>query len=197
MNVLDGRMQAATGIKNRFKGSENDQLRFLSESQNPQAENMKHFDGMFDMLFSDDINTGPYKPFCPPPPPKPMTPSESMNENFERIEASQQKSYTTVLTILESTNANGTKTYTATTSPIVTTEDLESPTRQPSRMHFLGRMKLRQKRWEEYRSGLLENAGGNMYTISVKRQRKLKMKKHKYKKLMKRTRNLRRRLDRN
>jgi hypothetical protein len=31
----------------------------------------------------------------------------------------------------------------------------------------------------------------------VKRQRKLKMKKHKYKKLMKRTRNLRRRLDRN
>ncbi|KAK5726277.1 hypothetical protein LTR17_012897 [Elasticomyces elasticus] len=36
-----------------------------------------------------------------------------------------------------------------------------------------------------------------MWVISVKRQRKLKMKKHKYKKLMKRTRNLRRRLDRN
>ncbi|KAK3630520.1 hypothetical protein LTR56_017439 [Elasticomyces elasticus] len=36
-----------------------------------------------------------------------------------------------------------------------------------------------------------------MMLISVKRQRKLKMKKHKYKKLMKRTRNLRRRLDRN
>ena len=36
-----------------------------------------------------------------------------------------------------------------------------------------------------------------MYLISVKRQRKLKMKKHKYKKLMKRTRNLRRKLDRN
>ncbi|KAK3111802.1 hypothetical protein LTR53_012568 [Teratosphaeriaceae sp. CCFEE 6253] len=35
-----------------------------------------------------------------------------------------------------------------------------------------------------------------MELISVKRQRKLKMKKHKYKKLMKRTRNLRRRLDR-
>ncbi|KAF2220908.1 hypothetical protein BDZ85DRAFT_320903 [Elsinoe ampelina] len=34
-----------------------------------------------------------------------------------------------------------------------------------------------------------------MQAISVKRQRKLKMKKHKYKKLMKRTRNLRRRLD--
>jgi hypothetical protein len=35
-----------------------------------------------------------------------------------------------------------------------------------------------------------------MLLISVKRQRKLKMKKHKYKKLMKRTRNLRRRQDR-
>jgi hypothetical protein len=33
-----------------------------------------------------------------------------------------------------------------------------------------------------------------MMAISVKRQRKLKMKKKKYKKLMKRTRNLRRRL---
>ena len=37
---------------------------------------------------------------------------------------------------------------------------------------------------------------GKMEAISVKRQRKLKMKKHKYKKLMKKTRNLRRRLDR-
>lgn len=38
--------------------------------------------------------------------------------------------------------------------------------------------------------------GGGMLLISVKRQRKLKMKKHKYKKLMKRTRLLRRKLDR-
>jgi len=37
---------------------------------------------------------------------------------------------------------------------------------------------------------------GKMEAISVKRQRKLKMKKHKYKKLMKKTRNLRRRLER-
>jgi hypothetical protein len=38
---------------------------------------------------------------------------------------------------------------------------------------------------------------GGMLLISVKRQRKLKMKKHKYKKLMKRTRLERRKLDRN
>jgi hypothetical protein len=37
---------------------------------------------------------------------------------------------------------------------------------------------------------------GGMLLISVKRQRKLKMKKHKYKKLMKRTRLERRKLDR-
>jgi hypothetical protein len=44
-----------------------------------------------------------------------------------------------------------------------------------------------------------ENVGrrrGGMLLISVKRQRKLKMKKHKYKKLMKRTRLERRKLDR-
>jgi Mitochondrial domain of unknown function (DUF1713) len=34
-----------------------------------------------------------------------------------------------------------------------------------------------------------------MYAISVKRQRRLKMKKHKYRKLMRRTRTLRRKLD--
>jgi len=41
----------------------------------------------------------------------------------------------------------------------------------------------RRRRWNE------------MYAISVKRQRRLKMKKHKYKKLMRKTRNLRRRQD--
>lgn len=34
-----------------------------------------------------------------------------------------------------------------------------------------------------------------LYAISVKRQRRLKIKKHKYKKLMRRTRTLRRKLD--
>jgi hypothetical protein len=43
-------------------------------------------------------------------------------------------------------------------------------------------------------SAMAEEAN-TMIALSVKRQRKLKMKKHKYKKLMKRTRNLRRRLD--
>lgn len=51
-----------------------------------------------------------------------------------------------------------------------------------------GRSKTFREHVRRRRSGML--------LISVKRQRKLKMKKHKYKKLMKRTRLLRRKLDR-
>jgi hypothetical protein len=55
-------------------------------------------------------------------------------------------------------------------------------TREPSEMGEVGE------------SGTAQEEG--MLAISVKRQRRLKMKKHKYKKLMKRTRTLRRKLDR-
>jgi hypothetical protein len=48
----------------------------------------------------------------------------------------------------------------------------------------------------EYRRRRRAGMRAGMLLISVKRQRKLKMKKHKYKKLMKRTRLLRRKLDR-
>jgi len=61
---------------------------------------------------------------------------------------------------------------------------------------FLDRMKIRQKRYQQYREDRAEKDRGTMLLISVKRQRKLKMKKHKYKKLMKKTRLLRRKLDR-
>ncbi|KAG4218531.1 hypothetical protein PC116_g32989 [Phytophthora cactorum] len=57
---------------------------------------------------------------------------------------------------------------------------------------FLERMALRQIRWREEVRG----QSPDMHAISVRRQRKLKMKKKKYKKLMKRTRNARRKLDR-
>ncbi|OBT56552.1 hypothetical protein VE04_04413 [Pseudogymnoascus sp. 24MN13] len=76
--------------------------------------------------------------------------------------------------------AQANRTYTATLT-------IEESTSRPSR----DRMRERRLRYVE------ERAGGEMFALSVKRQRKLKMKKHKYKKLMRRTRNLRRRLDRN
>jgi hypothetical protein len=65
------------------------------------------------------------------------------------------------------------------TSERITEVELPSPVERPTTF----REHVRRRR-------------GGMLLISVKRQRKLKMKKHKYKKLMKRTRLLRRKLDR-
>ncbi|KAM3067642.1 hypothetical protein ACMFMF_009638 [Clarireedia jacksonii] len=131
-----------------------------------------------------------YAPFTPPPPPVPMSTQEALAASAEAAQetqqASQQRTYRAVLTINESTHANGEVTYTAESSPLVA----EDPPRT-----FLERMRIRQERYEEYREQRAEDL--KMWAISVKRQRKLKMKKHKYKKLMRRTRNLRRRLDRN
>lgn len=144
-----------------------------------------------------------FRPFVAPPAPVPM---DSIQESTAAVQRAMpkrrrttQKSYSTTLTILESTHPNGRKTYRARTSPIreeptqesVSVVDMPPASRQP----FLNRMMERQRRLEEWR----ENgpAKGVWRAISVKRQRKLKMKKHKYKKLMRRTRNLRRKLDRN
>ncbi|KAI4124980.1 MAG: hypothetical protein LQ338_004530 [Usnochroma carphineum] len=85
----------------------------------------------------------------------------------------------------------------------VTLIDMSPPPSSPSpsffpsspRQPFLTRMRKRQQAWEAGLDG--KNKREIWRLISVKRQRKLKMKKHKYKKLMRKTRNLRRRLDRN
>lgn len=150
-----------------------------------------------------------FRPFNPPPAPVPLgsgtenatdLPQTTLNQSEAVTQsAPRHKSYTTTLTIHESTYPNGQKTYKTHTTPIV-----EEPTSSqahddssrylPSAPHnqpFLGRMRDRQV---QYLDRLVEREG--WMAISVKRQRKLKMKKHKYKKLMKRTKNLRRRLDR-
>jgi hypothetical protein len=130
-----------------------------------------------------------HHPFQPPPAPKPMDTNESLAAGAEaaKVTEPQHRTYTAVLTIEESTDSNGEVTYLAHSSPLVAELPPASP---PTR--FLERMQIRQERYREQRAE--EN---DMFAISVKRQRKLKMKKHKYKKLMRRTRNLRRRLDRN
>ena len=144
-----------------------------------------------------------FQPFAPPPPPVAMGSAEEKAKRALKMKPTV-KSYSAVLTILESTHPNGSKTYQTRTSsiqedpttPAAILEEgqiIEAPPlpRQP----FLNRMRERQRRWEEIRNG---NGGRSVWrAISVKRQRKLKMKKHKYKKLMRRTRNLRRKLDRN
>lgn len=129
-----------------------------------------------------------YQPFSPPPAPVPMDTAESLAAGAEAAESlePQHRTYTAVLTIEESTDENGEVTYMAHSSPLVAEDPAPRPTR------FLERM---QNRNERYRINHPEET--DMLAISVKRQRKLKMKKHKYKKLMRRTRNLRRKLDRN
>lgn len=138
--------------------------------------------------FPKHVFTGRYTPFHPPAAPTPQDTSESLAAGAEaaQVESPQPRRYTTVLTIEESTDANGDVTYMAHSSPLI--EDAPKPGPQK----FLERMKQRR---EQYR--LQRGEETDMLAISVKRQRKLKMKKHKYKKLMRRTRNLRRRLDRN
>lgn len=144
-----------------------------------------------------------FRPFIAPPAPVPMGSPEEFTPDRQRAipkrRRTTQKSFSTTLTILESTYPNGRKTYKARTSPIREEPIEESPSvidmPPASRQPFLNHMRERQRRLEEWRDN--GPAKGLWRAISVKRQRKLKMKKHKYKKLMRRTRNLRRRLDRN
>ncbi|KAI9803058.1 MAG: hypothetical protein M1833_001128 [Piccolia ochrophora] len=179
-----------------------------SVSNNPTSENPRHLDGIPNgsSLQLPNQLSSKFKPFTPPPVPVPA--SDAADETTRDIEppsATLRKTYSAVLTILESTHPNGSKTYTARTSPIADSEsevaggyEQQVSTSKTSDEHprtrFLNRMRLRQERWEEYMS--TRDDSGEMWSISVKRQRRLKMKKHKYKKLMKRTRNLRRRLER-
>jgi hypothetical protein len=171
---------------------ETDEVRAAITAESYRRAEVQHLDNTPEdsaMNFPRHILSGRYRPFQPPSAPVPMNTAESLAAGAEAAEEAlepQHRTYTAVLTIEESTDANGDVTYMAHSSPLVAEEPPATPTR------FLERMQIRQERYREQRSE--EN---DMLAISVKRIRKLKMKKHKYKKLMRRTRNLRRRLDRN
>ncbi|RFU34380.1 hypothetical protein B7463_g2011, partial [Scytalidium lignicola] len=173
---------------------ETDELRAAITAESYRKAETHHLDGVPNpsIQFPTHFLTASskYQPFHPPPPPKPMDTPESLAAGSEAAEllSPQHRTYTAVLTIEESTDANGDITYMAHSSPLV----VEEPPATPKR--FLERMNIRRERYEEYREQRADETG--MLAISVKRQRKLKMKKHKYKKLMKRTRTLRRRLER-
>jgi len=173
--------------------AETDDLRAAITAESYRKAETQHLDNgpESSMQFPRHILSGRYQPFNPPAPPVPMNTVDSLAAGAEAAvaQAGQHRTYTAVLTIEESTDANGEVTYMAHSSPLVAEDEPAVPTR------FLERMNIRQVRYEEYRDQRAEETG--MQAISVKRQRKLKMKKHKYKKLMRRTRNLRRRLDRN
>lgn len=193
-------------------GEETDLRWEVLQESSSNAEPVKHLDGAPKGHVSLEKLISQFRPFRVPPAPVPfdMT-AESQPKRVEKREARarrvarpKQKSWSTTIVVTESTFEDGQKTYTAATSPIVRVPvppraDIVDPVtgRRRIQQPFLERMRVRQQRWEEYRQDRATEKGREMLLISVKRQRKLKMKKHKYKKLMKRTRNLRRRLDRN
>jgi hypothetical protein len=141
-----------------------------------------------------------FRPFLPPPPPVAMDAAEKHSGQASRKHVAKQKSFSAVLTIVEKTDVNGRKRYETRACsiredppPVVPQEAPAIENHPRVRQPFLHHMRERQRRWEEFQ----REKGGKVvwYLISVKRQRRLKMKKHKYKKLMRRTRNLRRKLD--
>lgn len=145
-----------------------------------------------------DTMSGDFLPFRPPPLPLAQSAAEAESSMAAEADAAveenpQHRVYKAMFTIEESTEADGQIRIVA-HSPRIVNED------QPR--SFVERLAQRQLRFDESRArragGMSAGPGSpeGMLAISVKRQRKLKMKKKKYKKFMKRTRNLRRKLDR-
>ncbi|KAK3691725.1 hypothetical protein LTR37_018453 [Vermiconidia calcicola] len=201
----------------------------VQESQS-NSDGVKHLDAQPKVKNLEEL-VAQFRPFKAPPPPHAFVEAAGETQRSEKKAGQKaapsrsrpkQKTFTATITVTESTHADGQKTYSASSSPIVRLPDPESRSgrqqpsmREPlSRQPFLARMYRRQlanmassrlNSTQPATSSAIRRAPSpqrqerikKMFLISVKRQRKLKMKKHKYKKLMKRTRNLRRKLDRN
>ncbi|KAK3354310.1 hypothetical protein B0H65DRAFT_8021 [Neurospora tetraspora] len=165
---------------------------------------LKHPDGTeSDVYFQLNSMSGHFPPFTPPPPPEPIAEVDEAAAEAEDLEiaakeiaaiaelaaaAAEQEPetrvYKAVVTIEETRDTNGQYNIMA-HSPQLVEDDAVQP------RSFLERLALRQIRYEDARQ-----QQGIMHAISVRRQKKLKIKKKKYKKLMRRTRNERRKQDR-
>jgi hypothetical protein len=199
--VLDNIQTLSSGIESleaALRGQEAKHDEVVSEEPH-----VKHLDGV--PRLSVDQMLSRFIPFSPPPPPVPFDEADIESHTTHELAREQptivaKKAWSATVVVTESTDSTGHKTYSASTTPMreaelpsaETVEMEEIQIRQP----FLDRMKQREDEYTRYReeSGRVRS---DMHLISVKRQRRLKMKKHKYKKLMKRTRLLRRKLDRN
>jgi len=176
-----------------------------SSVSNAEIADTQHLDGAQPQTIHINIQelAKRFQPFKAPPAPVPMGQARSTGANNPQLLPAKRKtvrkSYSTRLLITENIHPNGHTTYETRASPLVEEpagEHLEHVKLPPiSRQPFLKRMLERQRRLAAWREG--GNCKEVWRAISVKRQRKLKMKKHKYKKLMRRTRNLRRKLDKN
>ncbi|KAL2863625.1 mitochondrial 37S ribosomal protein mS38 [Aspergillus lucknowensis] len=151
------------------------------------------FDGldMSELKVSVEEMTKRLRPFNPPPPPVPFDePNEATAAQSGDLHQSQEtSSYSTVLTIQESTHSDGSKTYEAHTTPFIQARSMEAPGADEAEAIIDAP--------HNSETTYIERARNNasMHALSTKRRRKLKMKKHKFKKLLRRTRTLRRKLD--
>ncbi|KAI0109034.1 hypothetical protein GGR51DRAFT_558832 [Nemania sp. FL0031] len=173
-----------------------------THGENVQQINVKHADGTESSVYVQlDHMSGQFLPFHPPPIPQPNTGSEveassetagtSHPEEAAAVQHEPQtRIYKAMFTLEETIDENGNTRITA-HAPQLVEEDTSEAQDSGSSRSFLQRMASRQVKREQIRG-----QANSMYAISVKRQRKLKMKKKKYKKLMRRTRNERRKLDR-
>ena len=286
MTSLEGQQSSQTDQAPSYEGATDSEFRAAISSMTisvDAADVIRHLDGGdYDAPSGpagnlNQVLDGRYLPFVPPPVPRAADDASDVSIPGEgTMSVTTRKAYSTTVTIVESTHPNGTKTYTAQASPVLSEEvdeydgvvpahasgssveaALPAPSTSsdeastPAPATFLDRKRLLLQRFNHHHrdrshawtptrrparidprdarnpsdpsnevvtgheieapastpasapatepghgSDLGRASDRNMYAISVKRQRRLKMKKHKYKKLMRRTRNLRRRLDR-
>ncbi|KAF2278637.1 uncharacterized protein EI97DRAFT_456094 [Westerdykella ornata] len=159
----------------------------------PGDQNVHHLDRSLQPL---DEFVAQLPHFHPPPAPRPLSQGSAVDASPRSeysafpFRPSPKRSFGAKIVVTESRDASGNRTFTAQIKPMEEMsaygEEGGSTNEGGIRHTFLERVKQR-------RDGQTKP---DMLAISVKRQRKLKMKKHKYKKLMKRTRLLRRKLDR-
>ncbi|KAK6513540.1 hypothetical protein TWF281_005163 [Arthrobotrys megalospora] len=143
-----------------------DEVRAFARNNSAQTE-QKASTSEPQIKISSPILFEQYLPFNPPPPPEPISEETIKAEkaSFEKLKGMQ------IITPPEG-SVDGQSYILA---------FFQGPENQPNRA---GRVRK-----------TMRSEVPTMQALSVKRQRKLKMKKHKYKKLMKRTRTLRRRLE--
>ncbi|KAI0452343.1 hypothetical protein F5B21DRAFT_345317 [Xylaria acuta] len=165
---------------------------------------VRHADGTESTIYLQvDHMSGQFLPFHPPPIPQPLSGSEAeasagnaaMTRSEEEAGLQQEpqtRIYKAMFTLEETIDKAGNTRIVAHTPKLIqdNSGDAGYAAANPPRS-FLGRMA-----WREIKREQVRGQANSMFAISVKRQRRLKMKKQKYKKLMKRTRNERRKLDR-
>ncbi|KAL1639917.1 hypothetical protein SLS58_007505 [Diplodia intermedia] len=207
---------AVKGLEGGAQSSEETELREEIMRQSAANDGAIHLDGPAparQVSLNDLLSQ--MRPFNAPPPPVPFdhtqqngasaaeaAESKEAETQQKKLQKPQKKVWKATLTVTETTDTTGRKTFSATTSPVIrmpTRSDgaIEDPAYDEGitiRQPFLERMEIREQEWRKFIRDRARNQNGTMHAISVKRQRKLKMKKHKYKKLMKKTRNLRRKL---